>query len=105
MKWMRAWRHNEELWRKGGLWQGKASVIFKVPNKAAGQKLLKEIWVAGNRFQAEQYVPSKADSLCAICNMGATQNSGATAASQRAESAQVHTERKNTDVKLGPAER
>jgi hypothetical protein len=69
MKWMRAWRHNEELWRKGSLWQGRASVIFKVPNKAAGQKLLKEIWVAGNRFQAEIFVPSKADSLCAICNM------------------------------------
>jgi hypothetical protein len=69
MKWMRAWRHNEELWRKGELPRGRASVIFKVPNKTAGLRLLKEIWVAGNRFQAEIFVPSKADSLCAICNM------------------------------------
>jgi hypothetical protein len=44
-------------------------VIFKVPNKTAGLGLLKEIWVAGNRFQAEIYVPSKADSICAICSM------------------------------------
>jgi predicted RNA-binding Zn-ribbon protein involved in translation (DUF1610 family) len=69
MKWMRAWRHNEELWRKGELPRGRASVIFKVPNKAAGLGLLKEIWVAGNRFQAEIYVPSKADSICSICSM------------------------------------
>jgi hypothetical protein len=38
-------------------------------NKAAGKGLLKEIWVAGNRFQAEIFVPSKADSLCSIYNM------------------------------------
>jgi predicted RNA-binding Zn-ribbon protein involved in translation (DUF1610 family) len=44
-------------------------VIFKVPNKAAGRGLLKEIWVVGNRFQAEIFVPSKADSLCSIYNM------------------------------------
>src|SRR3978361_1775705 len=69
MRWMRAWRHNEELWQKGNLWQGRASVIFKVPNKTAGRGLLKEIWVAGNRFQTESYIPSKADSLCSICNM------------------------------------
>jgi hypothetical protein len=29
---------------------------------------LKEIWVAGNRFQAELYVASKADTLCTICS-------------------------------------
>jgi hypothetical protein len=68
LKWMRAWRHNEELWRKGALPRGSASVIFKVANKAAGRGLLKEIWVAGNRFQAEHYVPSKADTLCPICS-------------------------------------
>jgi predicted RNA-binding Zn-ribbon protein involved in translation (DUF1610 family) len=69
MKWMRAWRHNEELWRKGGLPRGRASVIFKVPNKTAGLRLLREIWVAGNRIQAELYVPSKSDSLGSICSM------------------------------------
>jgi hypothetical protein len=69
MKWMRAWKHNEELWKRGALPRGRASVIFKVPNKAAGLGLLKEIWVAGNRFQAEIYVPSKADSICSICSM------------------------------------
>jgi hypothetical protein len=39
-----------------------------VPNKSAGQGLLREIWVAGNRFQAELYVTSRADSLCTICS-------------------------------------
>jgi predicted RNA-binding Zn-ribbon protein involved in translation (DUF1610 family) len=39
------------------------------PNKKAGRGLLKEIWVAGNRFQAKIFVPSKADSLCSICNI------------------------------------
>ena len=43
-------------------------MIFKVPNKAAGRGLVKEIWVAGNRFQAEIFVPSKADTLCTICS-------------------------------------
>jgi hypothetical protein len=69
MKWMKSWRNYEEQWRKGSLPRGRASVIFKVPNKVAGRGLLKEIWVAGNRFQAEIFVPSKADSLCSICSM------------------------------------
>jgi hypothetical protein len=68
MKWMRAWRIYEEQWQRGTLPRGRASVIFKVPNKAAGRGLVKEIWVAGNRFQAEIFVPSKADTLCAICS-------------------------------------
>jgi hypothetical protein len=68
MRWMRAWRHNEELWQRGKLPRGRASVVFKVPNKTAGQGLLREMWVAGNRFQAEQYIASKADSLCTICS-------------------------------------
>jgi hypothetical protein len=68
MKWMRAWRHNEEQWQNGTLPRGRASVIFKVPNKTAGLGLLKEIWVAGNRFQADLYVASRADSLCTICS-------------------------------------
>jgi hypothetical protein len=69
MRWMKSWRNYEEQWRNGTLPRGRASVIFKVPNKTAGRGLLKEIWVAGNRFQAEIFVPSKADSLCSICNM------------------------------------
>jgi predicted RNA-binding Zn-ribbon protein involved in translation (DUF1610 family) len=69
IRWMRAWRHNEEQWQRGVLPRGRASVIFKVPNRAAGLGLLKEIWVVGNRFQAELYVASKADSLCSICSM------------------------------------
>jgi hypothetical protein len=69
MKWMKAWYNYEEQWQRGTLPRGRASVIFKVPNKSAGLRLLKEIWVAGNRFQAELFVPSKADSLCSICNM------------------------------------
>jgi hypothetical protein len=68
MKWMKSWHHYEDQWRKSTLPRGRASVIFKVPNKTAGRGLLKEIWVAGNRFQAEIYMPSKADSLCSICN-------------------------------------
>jgi hypothetical protein len=68
MKWMKAVHNYEQQWQSGTLPGGKASVIFKVPNKAAGQRLLKEIWVAGNRFWAETYVPSKADSLYAICS-------------------------------------
>jgi hypothetical protein len=68
MKWMRAWRIYEEQWQRGTLPRGRASVIFKVPNKAAGRGLVKEIWVAGNRFQAEIFVPSKADTLCTICS-------------------------------------
>jgi hypothetical protein len=68
MRWMRAWRFNEEQWQRGTLPRGRASVVFKVPNKTAALGLLKEIWVAGNRFQAELYLVSKADSLCAICS-------------------------------------
>jgi hypothetical protein len=68
MKWLRTWRIYEEQWQRGTLRRGRASVIFKVPNKAAGRGLVKEIWVAGNRFQAEIFVPSKADTLCTICS-------------------------------------
>jgi hypothetical protein len=68
MKWMRAWRIYEEQWQRGTLLRRRASVIFKVPNKAAGWGLVKEIWVAGNRFQAEIFIPSKADTLCTMCS-------------------------------------
>jgi predicted RNA-binding Zn-ribbon protein involved in translation (DUF1610 family) len=35
----------------------------------AGRVLLKQISVAENYFQAEAFVPSKADSLCSVCSM------------------------------------
>jgi len=43
-------------------------VVFKVPGKSAGRKLMEEIWVAGNRFKAQEYVANKADTLCAQCS-------------------------------------
>jgi hypothetical protein len=67
MRWMRAKRVNEEKFRLGKLPQGGASVTFKVPNRAAGQKLLSEMWVAGNRFKALLYSPDRADVMCSLC--------------------------------------
>jgi len=43
---------------------GKASVIFKMPNKEAGRGLLQEIWVNGNKFKADSFIPERADALC-----------------------------------------
>jgi len=43
-------------------------VTFKVPNKAAGNKLLTEMWVAGNRFKALPFIADKADTLCGHCS-------------------------------------
>ena len=54
MRWMRSKKIIEEHYQRGRLPLGKASVVFKVPGKAAGQALLKEIWVAGNKFKAEE---------------------------------------------------
>jgi hypothetical protein len=68
MKWMKLWHNYKEQWQRDNLPLGRASVIFKVPNQAAERGPLKEIWVAGNRFQAEIFVLSKVDSLCTICN-------------------------------------
>jgi len=42
-------------------------VIFNVPGKVAAQKLLVEMWVAGNKFKALSYIPNKADTLCGMC--------------------------------------
>ena len=42
-------------------------MIFKVPGKVAAQKLLVEMWVAGNKFKALSYIPNKADTLCGMC--------------------------------------
>jgi hypothetical protein len=68
MRWMRAKRIIEGHYQQGRLPHGGASVVFKVPNKAAGQKLLTEMWVAGNRFKAIPFIPNKADTLCGSCS-------------------------------------
>jgi len=43
-------------------------VIFKVPGKVAAQKLLVEMWVAGNKFCTLPYIPDRADTLCSMCS-------------------------------------
>jgi hypothetical protein len=68
MRWVRAQNIIESHYQQGALPAGRASVVFKVPNKAAGQKLLSEIWVAGNRFRALPYIPNRADTLCGRCS-------------------------------------
>jgi len=68
MRWMRSKRVIEEHYQHGRLPLGKASVVFKVPGKAVGQALLKEMWVAGNKFKAEVFIPNRADTLCGICS-------------------------------------
>jgi len=67
MKWMRAVSTIERHYLAGRLPKNAASVIFKVPGKAAAQKLLVEMWVAGNKFHALPYIPDKADTLCGVC--------------------------------------
>ena len=67
MKWMWAVSTNEWHNQAGRLPKNAASVIFKVPGKVAAQKLLVEMWVAGNRFWAHPYIPNKADTLCGMC--------------------------------------
>ena len=67
MKWMQAVSTIECHYQAGRLPKNAASGIFKVPGKAAAQKLLVEMWVAGNRFHALPYIPDKADTLCGMC--------------------------------------
>ena len=38
-----------------------------MPGKAAAQKLLVGLWVAGNKFHALPYILDKADTLCGAC--------------------------------------
>ena len=64
---MRAVSTIKRHYQAGRLPKNAASVIFKVPGKVAAQKLLVEMWVAGNRFQALPYIPNKADTLCGMC--------------------------------------
>lgn len=65
---MRSRKVIEEHFLAGRLPQKAGSVVFKVPNKTAGNKLLAEMWVAGNKFRALPYVPDKADTLCRLCS-------------------------------------
>ena len=67
MKWMRSVSTIERYYQAGHLPKNAASVIFKVPGKVAAQKLLVEMWVAGNKFRALPYIPNKADTLCGMC--------------------------------------
>ena len=67
MKWMRAVSTIEHHYQAGRLPKYAASVIFKVPGKAAAQKLLVEIWVAGSKFHTLPYIPDKANTLCGTC--------------------------------------
>jgi len=67
MKWMRAVSTIERHFQAGRLPKNAASVILKVPGKVAAQKLLVEMWVAGNRFWALPYIPNNADTLCGMC--------------------------------------
>lgn len=67
--WMRAKRTVEEHFQRGRLPLGSASVVFKVPNKVAGEKLMSEIWVAGNKFKAHPYIANKAFTLYGVCSL------------------------------------
>ena len=67
MKWMRAVSTIECHYQAGRHPKNAALVIFKVPGKVAAQKLLVEMWVAGNKFRALPYISNKADTLCGIC--------------------------------------
>jgi hypothetical protein len=68
IRWMRPKEVIEEIWGRGALPAGKASVVFKVPGKEVARQLLQEIWVNGNRFRAEIYVRDRADTLCGKCS-------------------------------------
>jgi len=68
MRWMRNKAQIEQLYQAGTLPQEAASVVFKVCNKAAGNKMLVEMWVAGVRFRALPFIADRADTLCARCS-------------------------------------
>ena len=65
---MRAKRQIEQHYQAGTLPQNAASVVFKVCSKAAGNRLLVEMWVAGVKFRALPFIADRADSLCARCS-------------------------------------
>lgn len=68
MRWMRARRQIENRYLAGTLPQNAASVVFKVCSKAAGNKLLTEMWVAGIKFRALPYIADRADTRCGRCS-------------------------------------
>ena len=68
IRWMRPKEVIQEIWQKGSLPSGKASVVFKVATKEADRHLLQEIWVNGHRFRAEIYVRDRADTLYEKCS-------------------------------------
>jgi len=68
MRWMRSKKLIERQFQAGTLPQNATLVVFKVPSKAAGQKLLTEMWVVGNKFRALPFVANRADTLCGICS-------------------------------------
>jgi len=68
IKWMRPKGVIEYIWGQNKLPAGKSSVIFKVPNKEAGRRLLQDIWVSGNKFKADVFIPERADALCGNCS-------------------------------------
>jgi len=68
MRWMQSKRVIEEHFQSGKLPQGAALVVFKVPGKEAGKKLLSEMWVAGNKLRALPFIPNRADTLCGACS-------------------------------------
>ena len=68
IRWIQSQRVIEDHYQCGRLFKGGASVVFKVPNKTAGQKLTTEMWVVGNRFKALPFIPNKADTLCGRCS-------------------------------------
>jgi len=67
IKWMRSVSTIERHYQARHLSKNTASVIFKVPGKMAAQKLLVEMWVAGNKFCALPYISNKMDTLCGMC--------------------------------------
>jgi len=68
IRWMRPVAAIKQRYQAGRLPQNAASVVFKVPGRATAQKLLSEMWVAGNRFRALPFIPDKADTLCSNCS-------------------------------------
>ena len=67
MKWISAAGTIEHHYQAGRRPKNTVSVIFKIPSKVAAQKLLVEMWVAGNKFRAIPYIPDKADTLYGMC--------------------------------------
>jgi len=61
--WMRVKQVIEAHFQHGRLSHRGVSVVFKVPNKTVGQKLITEMWVVGNKFKVLPFIPNKADTL------------------------------------------